>query len=447
MYKLDREVRERNLHSVTNKNTSEIILPLILEEAFRELIVGCVDVLPSGQLRKQLLSSHEKNKPLTVKAGFDPTADDLHLGHTVLINKLRVFQELGHHVKFLIGDYTALIGDPTGKQTTRPQLTSEEISKHANTYQKQVFKILDKNKTTIVYNSKWLNKMSLAELISLLSHYTVAQLLERDDFFKRYQGGNPISMVEFLYPLLQGYDSVMMKSDVELGGTDQKFNLLVGRELQVAYGQSPQCILTLPLLVGLDGSKKMSKSLNNYIAIEEAPHDFYGKIMSLSDELMFSYYLLISSLSNQEVNEVRQKVNEGILHPKEAKSQLALHLITRFYDLDIAKAIKIEWDQIHQPKDRKIPKNIPEYLIYIHESSFKEAGIINALKTSNMVTSTSEARRLVSSGGIHYIQESGTSVSIKDTNYILQPGQHTFRIGKKRFIRFIVQDIPAQHQK
>ncbi|HNA80393.1 MAG TPA: tyrosine--tRNA ligase, partial [Turneriella sp.] len=281
------------------------------------------EVLPVHEFRKKLLDAHNKKIPLRVKAGFDPTAPDLHLGHTVLIQKLRQFQKFGHHVLFLIGDYTAMIGDPTGKSETRKVLSRAEVEVNAKTYKEQVFKILDPQKTEIVFNSKWLNDLKLEDMLHLTGKYTVARMLERDDFSKRYAAGQPISLVEFMYPLMQGYDSVALKSDIELGGTDQKFNLLVGRDLQAAYGQAQQCVMMTPLLVGLDGVKKMSKSLGNYIGIQEPPADIYGKLMSISDELMLLYYNLLSDKSVADLERLKQDLGSGSLHPKQAKADLA----------------------------------------------------------------------------------------------------------------------------
>ncbi len=297
-------------------------------EAMEVIRRGADEILVEDALVKKL----ERGKPLRIKAGFDPTAPDLHLGHTVLINKLRQFQDLGHEVMFLIGDFTAMIGDPTGKSTTRPPLTSEEVLENAKTYEHQVFKILDAEKTTVFFNSSWMGQMNSSDMIQLAARHTVARMLERDDFSKRYKGGQSISIHEFLYPLVQGYDSVAMKADVELGGTDQKFNLLVGRQLQESYGQEPQVALTMPILEGLDGVQKMSKSLNNYIGIADVPNEMFGKVMSISDDLMWRYYELLSFMTMAEIGALHRRVEEG-LNPRDAKVLLAEELVERFHSV------------------------------------------------------------------------------------------------------------------
>lgn len=299
------------------------------EEQLERIAFGAADLISREELLKKLKKCQQEKKPLRVKFGADPNRPDIHLGHTVVINKLRTFQELGHHVLFLIGDFTAMIGDPSGKNQTRPILTPEEIAENAKTYAKQIFKILDPDKTEIVYNSKWLNPLTSVEFIKLSAKYTVARMLERDDFSKRYKGGVPIAIHEFLYPLTQGYDSVALHSDIELGGTDQTFNLLVGRDLQSHYGQEPQCVLTMPILEGLDGVQKMSKSLDNYISVVDSPKDMFGKTMRVSDELMFRFYQLLTDLSPQEVKNLQSRVEQGLQHPREVKVNLA-----KFWFLD-----------------------------------------------------------------------------------------------------------------
>jgi tyrosyl-tRNA synthetase len=293
---------------------------------------GVAEILPEGGLLEKLTQSYKTQTPLIVKAGFDPTAPDLHLGHTVLIQKMKQFQQLGHKVVFLIGDFTGMIGDPTGKTSIRKALTRQEVEENAKTYQAQIFKILDPEKTQIAYNSRWMNEMTAAQLIELSTHYTVARMLERDDFQKRYASQSPISIREFMYPLVQGYDSVALKADVELGGNDQKFNLLVGRELQKAYGQSAQAILTVPLLEGTDGVQKMSKSLDNYIGIDEDPKDIFGKIMSISDDLMLRYYELLSDISPEDLKTLTTQLDNGTQHPRDAKMALGKEMVTRYYD-------------------------------------------------------------------------------------------------------------------
>ncbi len=417
--------------------SENVELPPELEKGYQELIRGCEEVLPENELRKQLLKSRESGIPLKIKAGFDPTAPDLHLGHTVLLHKLKTFQELGHEVYFLIGDYTAMIGDPTGKSETRKPLSQEEIIKNAQTYKNQVFKILDPEKTRIVFNSRWLEKMKLKELIELTAKYSVARMLERDDFSKRYKGGKPISLVEFLYPLLQGYDSVEMKADVELGGTDQKFNLLVGRDLQSQYGGKPQSIVTLPLLVGLDGEKKMSKSLNNYIGIQEPAIDIYGKLMSISDDLMWTYMELLSDKTADQISEARESVNQGTLHPKELKSAFALEICERFHSAEEAKASLEEWTKIHSPQNRGLPEELPTWKPETQDLVNGELGILNALRFSGMVQSNGEARRTMQMNGLHRI-EGENSENITDDKLMLSTGEHIFRLGKRKFIRIIV---------
>lgn len=413
---------------------NKVELPDEVESAFQEISRGCEEILPLNQFRKKLLDSYNTKIPLKIKAGFDPTAPDLHLGHTVLLQKLKTFQDLGHTVFFLIGDYTAMIGDPTGKSETRKPLLPEEILKNAETYKTQVFKILDPQKTKIVFNSEWLEKMELKSLISLTAKYTVARMLERDDFSKRYEGGQPISIVEFLYPLLQGYDSVAMTSDVELGGTDQKFNLLVGRDLQIQYGQPAQCILTLPLLVGLDGEKKMSKSLGNYIGIQEAPIDVFGKVMSISDTLMWNYYELLSALSLPEIRDLKEQVNSGAVHPKDAKKRLAMEITERFSSREIMEDAVRQWEKIHSVENRGLPDDIPVWSPAQEDLADGKIGIINALRLSGMAPSNSEARRLVSSGGVHKSIEGTDFVTISDEKLQLEKGKHLFRVGKRKFV-------------
>ncbi|MDH5719796.1 MAG: tyrosine--tRNA ligase [Spirochaetia bacterium] len=404
---------------------------------FNEIIRGCEEVLPVEQLKEKLLKSNKTGRPLRIKAGFDPTAPDLHLGHTVLLQKLKTFQDFGHEVLFLIGDYTAMIGDPSGKSETRKALSADEVKKNAETYEKQVYKVLDKNKTNVVFNSQWLGKMSLKDVLELTSRYTVARLLERNDFQKRYEEKQPISLVEFMYPLLQGYDSVHLKADVELGGTDQKFNLLVGRVLQEHYHTEAQIIMTLPLLVGLDGENKMSKSLNNYVALQEPAVEIYGKIMSISDELMWNYYRLISALSMSEIENYKSQAAEGSIHPKEVKSKLAEEIASRFQGKEETGRAKKEWEAIHSPKNRGIPDEIDEWKANTDDLSEGKLGILNALRLSGMVSSNSDARRTIESGGLHLLVD-GKEETIKDTKRYLETGEYTFRVGKRKFIRIIV---------
>ena len=329
------------------------------EEQLEQIRRGSEEIISEEELLKKLTKSYETNTPLRIKAGFDPTAPDLHLGHTVLIQKLKHFQDLGHQVLFLIGDFTGMIGDPSGKNETRRALTKEEVLANAETYKEQVFKILDPEKTEVVFNSTWMEKMSSSDMIKLASQYTVARMLERDDFTKRYKDNRPISIHEFIYPLVQGYDSVALKSDVELGGTDQKFNLLVGRDLQRAYNMAPQIALTMPILEGLDGVQKMSKSLNNYIGIAESPKDMFGKVMSISDELMFRYYLLLSDKSLAEIDELKKAVSDGSKHPMEAKKELAMEIVERFHSAEAAKEAREGFEQVFSKREN--PDDMPEF--------------------------------------------------------------------------------------
>ncbi|WP_131112014.1 tyrosine--tRNA ligase [Sulfuricystis thermophila] len=378
---------------------------------------GAEELLVEAELVEKL----KTGRPLRVKAGFDPTAPDLHLGHTVLINKLRHFQELGHHVMFLIGDFTGMIGDPTGKNATRPPLSREQIKQNALTYQDQVFKILDPEKTEICFNSTWFDSLGAAGMIRLAAQHTVARMLERDDFAKRYAANQPIAIHEFLYPLCQGYDSVAMQADVELGGTDQKFNLLVGRELQKHYGQTPQCILTMPLLEGLDGVNKMSKSLGNYIGIAEPPREIFGKLMSISDELMWRYYELLSFRSSNEIAQLKRDVAEGA-NPRDIKISLAQELVARFHGQDAARAA-LE-DFLARFQRGAIPDDMPEL-------SLPAGPVAQVLKQAGLVASTSEALRLIDGGGVRI-----DGVKIEDRALQLQAGSTiVLQVGKRKFAR------------
>jgi tyrosyl-tRNA synthetase len=369
----------------------------------------------------ELIEKLRLGKPLRIKAGFDPTAPDLHLGHTVLINKLRHFQEAGHHVMFLIGDFTGLIGDPTGKNATRPPLTREQVQQNAQTYREQVFKILDPDKTEVCFNSAWFDGIGAAGMVKLAAHYTVARMLERDDFAKRYANQQPIAIHEFLYPLCQGYDSVAMKADVELGGTDQKFNLLVGRELQKHYGQRPQCIVTMPLLEGLDGVNKMSKSLGNYVGIAEPPQEIFGKLMSVSDDLMWRYYELLSFRSSQEIARLKREVADG-LNPRDIKVLLALELVERFHSRREAEKALEEFQARFQRG--AMPDQMPEI-------SVASASIPQILKQAGLVASTSEALRLIEAGGVRLDGE-----KVSDKGLVLQPGVIAIlQVGKRKFAK------------
>lgn len=378
---------------------------------------GTDELLVEAELVEKLKSG----RPLRIKAGFDPTAPDLHLGHTVLINKLRHFQEVGHHVMFLIGDFTGLIGDPTGKNATRPPLTREQVLQNAQTYREQVFKILDPDKTEVCFNSTWFDPLGAAGMIKLAAQHTVARMLERDDFAKRYANNQPIAIHEFLYPLCQGYDSVAMRADVELGGTDQKFNLLVGRELQKHYGQPPQCILMVPLLEGLDGSNKMSKSLGNYVGIDEPPQEIFGKLMSISDELMWRYFELLSFRSNNEIAGLRREVAEG-KNPRDVKVMLAQELVARFHSQRDAERALEDFQARFQRG--ALPDDMPELAV-------AAAPIPQVLKQAGLVSSTSEALRLIDGGGVRV---DGDKVS--DKTRVLAAGTTVvLQVGKRKFAR------------
>ena len=390
------------------------------DNALETLTKGTEEILLLDQFKKKL----EEKRPLVIKAGFDPTSPDLHLGHTVLLNKLRQFQILGHYVIFLIGDFTGMIGDPTGKNVTRKPLSREEIVENAKTYKTQITKLLDTDKIKIEYNSSWSNSMHAEDLIKLASQHTVARMLERDDFNKRYQSGQPIAIHEFLYPLLQGYDSVMLKADVELGGTDQRFNLLIGRQLQEAYGQPPQVVMTVPILEGLDGTQKMSKSLNNAIAIDEAASDMYGKIMSISDELMWRYYELLSDRSIQEIEKLKTSVEAGE-NPRNIKAHLAEEVVSCFHSQTDAKRVGEEF--INRFRHRKLPNSIPEKEIKIGDG----IPLANILKQVGLVSSTSEAHRLAKQGAIKIGGQ-----STEDSHQVFSESiTEIFQVGKRRIAK------------
>ena len=392
-----------------------------MSEALKLIKRGTDEILTEGDLKKKL----ESGKQLTVKAGFDPTAPDLHLGHTVLLNKLRHFQDLGHKVVFLIGDFTGQIGDPSGKNKTRPTLTSEELIANAKTYEKQVFKILKKELTEVKFNSEWCNKLGADGLIGLASKYNVARMLERDDFNKRYSANQSIAIHEFLYPLVQGYDSVALEADVECGGTDQKFNLLVGRELQRSYDQEPQVVLTVPILEGLDGTNKMSKSLNNFIAIDEEPNDMFGKIMSISDELMWRWFELLSFITEDEIEQLKIKMKEGT-NPRDIKFLLAEELVDRFHSEGEGKSCKEAFLQRFQKG--QIPDDIPSVSVDVGADGMP---LTNLLKNCEMTTSTSEAMRLIKQGGVKI-----NSVKVEDPKLIVMQGQESiYQVGKRKFLK------------
>jgi len=395
-----------------------------LAEALELILRGTDEVLPREALIKKL----QRGEPLKIKAGFDPTAPDLHIGHTVLVNKLRQFQELGHEVMFLIGDFTAMIGDPTGKSATRPPLTREEVLENAKTYEHQIFKILDPAKTTVLFNSSWMGAMSAAELVQLAAKHTVARMLERDDFNKRYSSGQPIAIHEFLYPLIQGYDSVAMEADVEIGGTDQKFNLLVGRQLQESYGKEPQVVITLPILEGLDGVQKMSKSLGNYIGITDPPEEMFGKIMSISDELMWRYLELLSFRPMAEIEGWRRQVEEGF-NPRDIKIRLAEELVGRFHTSGDARRAHEAF--VARFRKGQMPDEIKEQKVRAPDGALPVA---NLLKQAGLVKSTSEALRMIKQGAVKIDAE-----RLSDGTLRIPTGTtHVYQVGKRRFARVTV---------
>jgi tyrosyl-tRNA synthetase len=396
------------------------------EKVLNNLLRGAEEILVKHELVKKL----EESRPLRIKAGFDPTAPDLHLGHTVLINKLKQFQDYGHEILFLIGDFTGMIGDPTGKNVTRKPLTQEEVLANAKTYQEQIFKILDPDKTKIVFNSTWMNIMLPADLIQLAAKHTVARMLERDDFSKRYKAGQAIAIHEFLYPLIQGYDSVVMKADVELGGTDQKFNLLVGRQLQEIYGQPPQVVLTMPILEGLDGIQKMSKSLNNYIGIADAPDDMFGKVMSISDELMWRYFELLSFEKMERINAYKSACESGVENPRNVKYELAKEIVSRFHGGVSAGELAMQ-NFIAQFQRGVIPDDIAEIAL---EASSGIYCVANLLKDAGLTSSTSEAVRMINQGAVKVDGE-----KISDPKLVILSGtNHIYQVGKRKFVRVLL---------
>jgi tyrosyl-tRNA synthetase len=398
-------------------------------DALAELRRGVQEVLLEEDLAARIASG----RPLRVKAGFDPTAPDLHLGHVVLLNKMRQFQEFGHDVIFLIGDFTGMIGDPSGKSATRPPLTKDEVEANAATYKEQVFKILDPDKTLLDFNSRWMSQMSAVGLIELAARHTVARMLERDDFHKRYKAGKPISIHEFLYPLIQGYDSVALQADVELGGTDQKFNLLVGRQLQQSFGQQPQVVMTMPLLEGLDGVNKMSKSLGNYIGIAEPADEMFGKVMSISDVLMWRYFELLSARSLEQIAALRRRVADGE-NPRDIKFLLAREMVTRFHDAQAAERAQANFITRH--RDQAVPQDVQRVVL----TSDGDMGVAHLLKSAGLVTSTSEAFRLIAQGAIKIDGE-----RIEDRALKLALGtEHVIQVGRRRFLRVALQASDAE---
>lgn len=404
------------------------------KEQLRLLKKGVVDLVSENELLKKLEKSFKDKKPLRIKAGFDPSRPDLHIGHTVLINKMKQFQDLGHHVVFLIGDFTATIGDPTGKNETRPALTAAEVLENSKTYATQVFKILDPKKTEVAYNGTWMNKFSAQDFVKLSAQYTVSRMIERDDFSKRFQEHKPISIHEFLYPLVQGYDSVALKSDVELGGTDQRFNLLVGREIQKSYGIEPQCVMTTPLIEGLDGVKKMSKSYDNYIGVTESPRDMFGKTMRVSDDLMWKYYEHLTDFTVDQIQQMKADISSKKLHPKMAKVNLGKFLVTRFHSAADAEKEEKYFDETFSKK--QVSEDIEKVEVSLQELQKDAAGelsgnnsisvgILNLIKSLNMSASSSEARRLVEQSAVELNGE-----KVKDPKY-----KATFKTGDSVLIK------------
>lgn len=407
---------------------------LNIEETMQQLLRGVVDIVSPEELKERLLDSHKKNRPLTIKAGFDPTAPDLHLGHTIILNKMRQFQELGHRVVFVVGDFTAMIGDPTGKNITRPPLSREQVLESAKTYTEQVYKILDREKTEIRFNSEWLSTLGAEGIIKLAARYNVARMLERDDFKKRYTSGVSISIHEFLYPLLQAYDSVALNCDVELGGSDQLFNLLVGREIQKEYGQREQIVMTMPLLEGLDAKmidgklvgNKMSKSLGNYVGINEPPDTMFGKLMSISDELMWRYYELMSRLPLEEIKRIQNECKEGRMNPMEAKKGLAREIVARFHSEAESEKALMNFTEVFSKKH--IPEEMQEFKI--EAESADSIWICKALAMTKTVKSTSDARRLIEQGGLYINNE-----RITDPKFNITRGSYIVKVGKKIYIK------------
>ena len=402
---------------------------LPIDEQMQIIKRGAVEVIPENELREKLKKSFDENRPLNIKLGCDPTRPDLHLGHSVVLRKLAQFQELGHQAILIIGDFTAMIGDPSGRNQTRPPLTFEEAKANAESYLTQAYKILHPEKTKIVYNSEWLGKMNFEEVIKLASKYTVARMLERDDFTKRFKTGIPISMHEILYPLAQAMDSVAIKSDVELGGTDQKFNLLVGRDIQREYDVEPQIILTMPLLVGTDGTEKMSKSYDNYIGIDDTPQDMYGKTLSIPDNLIYTYFELVTDASIEELAEIKKQLQDSSVNPRDLKRKLARKIVEMYHSAEAAQNAEIEFDKIFVKKG--IPDEIPEQEFSFSE---KDLTIIDLIMEVGFAPSRGEARRLVQQGGVSIDGE-----KVKDFKTVLKPEKNfILKVGKRKFMKVII---------
>ena len=411
-----------------NTSNEEEVVPPEIDDQLSYLTRGCVDVVPSEQLAEKLRTSKKTGKPLVIKVGFDPSAPDLHLGHTVVIRKMHHFQQLGHRVVFLIGDFTGLIGDPTGKKSTRPQLTPEEIEANAATYRRQIYKLLDPETTIIDFNSRWLGALTSADWIRLAAKVTVAQMLERDDFRTRYENQQPIALHEFLYPLAQAYDSVALEVAVELGGTDQLFNLLVGRHLMREHGMEPQVVMTLPLLEGLDGVEKMSKSLGNYVAVEDEPTEMFGKLMSISDDLMWKYWLFLTDRSADEIEADRHRVTDGAIHPMDAKKALAVTIVTEFHSADAATEAQREFERVFS--SGHLPQDIPELSV----SPPGETMLLSkVLVACGLAASNSDARRLIQQGGVKVESEAVRDVKTEIATTGNEP--LLLQVGKRRFAK------------
>ena len=402
-----------------------------VDEQLGHIRRGSVDIIREEELAEKLKRAQKTGKPLRVKAGFDPTAPDIHVGHTVLIRKMKHFQDLGHTVIFLIGDFTGMIGDPSGRSATRKQLTPDEVQQNAETYRQQIFKILDPQKTVIDFNSRWFNALGIEGFLRLAGKYTVARILEREDFSNRLKNQLPIAMHELLYPLVQGYDSVALEADVELGGTDQRFNLLVGRELQKEYGQEQQVVLTMPLLEGLDGVQKMSKSLGNYIGINEAPNEQFGKVMSISDDLMFRYYELLTDIPLNELQNLRKDVADGKRHPMDVKADLAAHIVRDYHDAEAADAGREEFNRVF--RKRQNPEDVETKKISISAGPMRLTRLLTSL---NLAPSNTEAQRLIESGAVHINDQRVADPKAE----ISQAGEYLIKVGKRRFLRLLVTD-------
>jgi tyrosyl-tRNA synthetase len=412
-----------------------------LEREMEVIRRGAVELVTPEELKKKLARARAEGRPLRIKLGMDPTAPDLHLGHTVVLQKLKQFQELGHTAIFLVGDFTGMIGDPTGRIETRPILTREQLMENAETYKRQVFKILDPEKTEIRFNSEWMEAMNAADMIRLCAQYTVARLLERDDFKNRYQNGIPISVHEFLYPFVQGYDSVALRADVELGGSDQIFNLLVGREIQKGYGQEPQAVLTVPLLEGTDGVNKMSKSYGNYVGIDEPPDVIFGKLMAISDTLMLRYYELLSDISLEELQTLKEDIAKGAIHPMDAKMRFAREMAARFHNAGAARAAAEDWKKVH--RQGEIPANTESVTLSLAQQVMNLVDGVwlpGILKNLDLVSSTSEGKRTIGQGGV-YIADGGDFVKVtKEHLPIVKNRPYTFKVGKKKFKTVVFED-------